>query len=323
MTENVVFNAAVSPPHLAAAAIAAAAPGFVPRVAIVLGSGLGGLADQVQAVASLAYTDIPGFPAPTVHGHAGRLVLGVLGGQNVACLQGRAHFYEGHSGTPLKTMIRSLKLLGTEILYLTCAAGSLRVDVGPGRLMTISDHINMMGINPLIGPNDDAFGPRFPPMAAAWDPALVAHQATVAAELGLPVTQGTYIALLGPTFETPAEVRMIAQLGADAVGMSTVPDCIVARHCGLRVTGTAAITNLGEGLSKEALSHDQTLAGAAQAAVAAARRVGRHPEARSRAATQPYSRSTGVGLGPGGGSSPPGGFSPPGGSSPSGGSSVA
>jgi xanthosine phosphorylase len=259
-------HAPVSAPHAAVDAIRAAAPGFVPRVAIVLGSGLGGLADQVEPVASLRYTDIPGFPAPTVHGHAGRLVLGMLGGQPVACLQGRVHFYEGHSGAPLKTMIRSLKLLGTEILYLTCAAGSLRPDVGPGRLMTISDHINMMGINPLVGANDDEFGPRFPPMAAAWDPALVAHQAATAASLELPVTQGVYIGLLGPTFETPAEVRMIARLGADAVGMSTVPECIVARHCGLRVTGTAAITNLGEGLSDEPLSHEQTLTGAAQAA---------------------------------------------------------
>ncbi len=253
-------------PHAAADAIRAAAPGFVPRVAIILGSGLGDLADQVQAVATLRYTDIPGFPTPTVHGHAGRLVLGTLGGQPVACLQGRVHFYEGQSGAPLKVMIRTLKLLGTEILYLTCAAGSLRHDVGPGRLMTITDHINLMGINPLTGPNDDEFGPRFPPMAAAWDPELVTHQAAVADELGLAVAHGVYVGLLGPTFETPAEVRMIARLGADAVGMSTVPDCIVARHCGLRVTGTAAITNLGEGLSDEALSHDQTLAGAAQAA---------------------------------------------------------
>ncbi|WP_445679131.1 purine-nucleoside phosphorylase [Radicibacter daui] len=253
-------------PHEAANAIVAAAPGITPRVALVLGSGLGGIAAGIKPTAVLDYGDIPGFPVPKVAGHAGKLILGELAGQKVACLQGRVHFYEGHSPAPLKTMIRAMKLIGCEMLYLTCAAGSLRPEIGPGALMPIGDHLNLMGMNPLVGPNEDEFGPRFPPMANAWDKALLEHQLAAGKDVGLTMTPGTYAAFMGPTFETPAEVRMAMTLGAHAVGMSTVPECIVARHCGLKVTGTAAITNLGEGLSDEALSHEQTLRGAVDAA---------------------------------------------------------
>lgn len=253
-------------PHDAAAVIAERAPGFTPRVGIVLGSGLGGLADRIADAVAISYADLPGFPRPGVHGHAGRLVLGTLGGQKVACMQGRVHLYEGAGPAAIRLPIRALKLAGCETLFLTCAAGSLRTEVGPGRLMAITDHINMQGTNPLVGPNDDAFGPRFPGLKDAWDPALTGHLAATAAGLGIDLAQGVYAAWLGPCFETPAEVRMLKALGADAVGMSTVPDCIVARHCGLTVVGCAVITNLGVGLGDGEVSHDQTLRSAASAA---------------------------------------------------------
>lgn len=251
-------------PRHAADAARARAAGLSPRVAIVLGSGLGPLAERIEDAVAVPYEDLPGFPRPAVSGHAGRLVLGRLGGVEVACLQGRAHAYEGRIDA-MKVPVRAMKALGCEILYLTCAAGSLRTDVGAGRLMTIADHLNLMGGNPLAGPNDEAWGPRFPPLADAYDPALRAVQAGAARDLGLDLAEGVYAAWLGPSFETPAEVRMIRTLGADAVGMSTVPECIVARHCGLRVAATAVITNLGVGLSAETVDHAQTLR-AAQAA---------------------------------------------------------
>ncbi|HYH38639.1 MAG TPA: purine-nucleoside phosphorylase [Azospirillum sp.] len=250
----------------AAAEILARAPGVRPRVGIVLGSGLGGVADRVEGATAVPYAELPGFPVPAVEGHAGRLVLGTLAGCPVAVMQGRVHAYEGTGFAALKTAIRALKLAGCEALVLTCAAGSLRKDVGPGRLMLIADHINLLGSNPLVGPNDDAFGPRFPSLTDAWDPALRARLRGQAADLGIPLAEGVYAACLGPSFETPAEVRMLSILGADAVGMSTVPECLVARHCGLRVAGVAVITNLGVGLSDEPVNHDHTLRTAASAA---------------------------------------------------------
>ncbi len=252
--------------HQAAAAAKAKAPGFTPRVGIVLGSGLGGLADKVEDAVVIPYADLPGFPRPSVHGHVGRLILGRLGGQPVACLQGRVHLYEGAGAEGIKTLVRTLKLLGCEILFLTNAAGSLRKEVGPGSLMAISDHINLLGTNPLVGPNEEDFGVRFPPMADAWDPALRTHLARSAARLGIQLFDGIYCAVLGPAFETPAEVRMIKLLGADAVGMSTVPECIVARHAGLQVVGCAVVTNLAVGMDDGEVSHDQTLRAAAVAA---------------------------------------------------------
>ncbi|MGY0779558.1 purine-nucleoside phosphorylase [Azospirillum argentinense] len=250
----------------AAAEILHRVPGFRPRVGIVLGSGLGGVADRIEGATIMPYGDLPGFPLPSVEGHMGRLVLGYLGGQPVACMQGRVHAYEGNGFDALKTAVRALKLAGCDTLVLTCAAGSLRVEVGPGRLMAISDHINMLGANPLTGPNEDSFGPRFPSMTDAWDPALRALMRRRALELNIDLVEGVYAAYPGPSFETPAEVRMLKVLGADAVGMSTVPECIVARHCGLRVVGCAVITNLGVGLGDGPVDHDQTLRAASAAA---------------------------------------------------------
>lgn len=249
-----------------AAEILHRAAGRRPRVGIVLGSGLGGVADRVADPVIVPYAELPGFPIPSVSGHAGRLVLGRLGGVEVACMQGRVHGYEGNGFDALKVAIRALKLAGCETLFVSCAAGSLRSDVGPGRLMAISDHINLLGTNPLTGPNDDSFGPRFPSMTDAWDPELRGLLQKVAGDLGIDLAQGIYAAWPGPSFETPAEVRMIALLGGEAVGMSTVPDCIIARHCGLKVVGCAVITNFGVGLDDGPVNHDQTLSAAAAAA---------------------------------------------------------
>lgn len=240
------------------------APGFTPRLAAVCGSGLGGLADAVNQTAIIDYAELPGFPQPTVAGHAGRLILGRLAGLPVAVLQGRAHGYEGGGYAAMATALRTMKGLGAETLLLTCAAGSLVSDMGPGALMTIADHINLFGFSPLLGPNDDAVGPRFLDMTDAWDPALRALMRIAAAETGVRLFEGVYAAVPGPHFETPAEVRALARLGADAVGMSTAPDCIIARHCGFKVVGAACITNYGAGMAgASAMSHEQTLAAAA------------------------------------------------------------
>lgn len=243
----------------AAAVIADRAPGLRPRLGIVLGSGLGGLADGLEDAVAIPYGDLPGFPAPGIAGHQGRLVLGRLGGLPVACLQGRRHPYEGGDPGAMRAPVRALKHAGAEALLVTNAAGSLRPEVGPGSLMAISDHINMLGFNPLTGPNDDAVGPRFPSMSDAYDPELRAALQRAAQGLGIALPEGVYLATPGPSFETPAEIRAFRTLGADAVGMSTVPEAILARHCGLRVAGVSAITNLGEGMGGEELSHEQTL----------------------------------------------------------------
>jgi xanthosine phosphorylase len=248
------------PPDLAAAALLAErAPGFVPRLGLVLGSGLGTVADAIAPVATIPYAELPGFPGSSVAGHAGRLVLGELAGLPVACLQGRAHVYEGVAPAALRTPVRTLRRAGAELLVLTNAAGSLRPEVGPGRLMLIADHVSLLGTNPLTGPNDDDVGPRFPSLRDAYDPALRAVAHEVAAAAGIALAEGVYLATPGPSFETPAEIRAFRTLGADAVGMSTVPEVIVARHAGLRVVAVATITNLAEGMGGEALSHEQTL----------------------------------------------------------------
>ena len=251
--------------ELTASAIRDAKPDFHPKAAIVLGSGLGGFADSLTDATAIPYADLADFPVPAVEGHEGRLVLGHLHGTPVACLQGRAHAYEGRYDA-MAMPIRAMKRLGCDYIYLTCAAGSMHEDVGPGSLMMIVDHINLQGGSPLTGPNDERIGPRFPPLADAYDPELCNLQRLAAEKLGIALSEGVYAAWLGPAFETPAEVRMIKALGADAVGMSTVPECILARHCGLRVTATAAITNLGVGLSDEPVDHEQTLRGAQAAA---------------------------------------------------------
>jgi xanthosine phosphorylase len=252
-------------PEEAAAAIRARAPGFAPRVGLVLGSGLGAIADGIGDGGTIDYRDIPGFPRPSVDGHAGRLRLGPLGGVPVACLQGRVHPYEGAGGEAIRLYVRTLKLIGCRILVLTNAGGSLRPEVGAGSLVAITDHINMQPGNPLVGPNDDAFGPRFPALEDAYDADLLARLRAAAAAAGIALHDGVYLATLGPSFETSAEIRAYRRLGADVVGMSTVPEVIVARHCGLRVAAISAITNLAVGLGDTPLSHAQTLAEAAKA----------------------------------------------------------
>ena len=241
------------------------ARGAAPRLGIVLGSGLGGLVDSLTDAVSVPYGELEGFPSIGVGGHAGAFVFGKLNGLDVACFAGRKHTYEGDVAA-MKVPIRTLRELGAEALLVTNAAGSLRADVGPGRLMLITDHINMLGANPLTGPNDDDVGPRFPSMRDAYDLELRAALLGCAASLGIDLAEGVYLATAGPAFETPAEIRAFRVLGADAVGMSTVPEVILARHCGLRVAGVSAITNLAEGMGGEELSHEQTLRNADVAA---------------------------------------------------------
>jgi len=250
----------------AAAVIAERAPGLEPRLGIILGSGLGAVADAVDDARAIGYGDLPGFPQPGIAGHEGRLVIGTLAGLPVAVLQGRRHVYEGGDPGAMRTPVRALRGAGAEALLVTNAAGSLRADVGPGSLMAISDHINLQGVNPLTGPNDDAVGPRFPSLRDAYDPQLRRTLAAAADRLGVPLGEGVYLATTGPSFETPAEIRAFRTLGADAVGMSTVPEVILARHCGLRVAAISAITNLAEGMGGEPLSHEQTLRHATAAA---------------------------------------------------------
>jgi xanthosine phosphorylase len=249
----------------AAAVLAERAPGFAPRLGIVLGSGLGGVADGVQDPVAVPYAELPGFPQPSVAGHGGRVLLGTLAGLPVACLQGRRHVYEGGDPGAMRAPVRALRAAGAEALFVTNAAGSLRADVGAGRLMAIADHISLLGVNPLTGPNDEAVGPRFPSLRGAYDPELRDRLRAVARRLDVDLAEGVYLATAGPSFETPAEIRAFRVLGADAVGMSTVPEVILARHCGLRVVAVSAITNLAEGMGGEELSHEQTLRFAAVA----------------------------------------------------------
>jgi xanthosine phosphorylase len=240
--------------------------GLRPRVGVVLGSGLGAAADAVSDPTVIDYADLPGFPRPTVAGHGGRAVLGEIAGVPVALLQGRAHVYEGGDTDQIRTPVRALRAAGAEILVLTNAAGSLHPEVGAGRLMMITDHINLSGVNVLAGPNDEEIGPRFPSLHDAYDPELRDRLRRAAGELGIDLAEGIYLAVSGPTFETPAEIRAYATLGADAVGMSTVHETAVARHSGLRVAAISAITNLAEGMNPEPLSHEQTLRDAKRAA---------------------------------------------------------
>ncbi|MDE2181895.1 MAG: purine-nucleoside phosphorylase [Alphaproteobacteria bacterium] len=248
-----------------AAAIRAHLGGPFPKTALVLGSGLGKFAETLSDIRSVSYGDIPGFSRSTVVGHAGKLVVGNAGGRPVAVLQGRIHAYEGYAAQTIAAPIRILKTLGVECLFLTNASGGLSEKMQPGTLMIIEDHINFSNFNPLVGPNDDRFGPRFPDMTDAYDPGLRALLASAAREAGVAVTSGIYVFAIGPSFETAAEIRMYGKLGADAVGMSTVPECIVARHCGMKVVGLSVVTNLATGIAKQPLSHAETLAEAAKA----------------------------------------------------------
>ena len=217
---------------------------LVPRVGIVLGSGLGAVADAVQDAVSFAYAELPGFPQGSVAGHARALHLGTLAGVPVAVFQGRAHLYEGVEAASLTVPVRTLRALGAEVILLTNAAGSLRAGVTPGRLMAITDHINLMGTNPLIGPNDDALGERFPDMCFAYDRELLKLAKEVALKEQIAVQQGVFVAVAGPNLETRAEYRFLRLIGADCVGMSTVPEVIVGVHAKLRNLGFSVVTDL-------------------------------------------------------------------------------
>ena len=229
-------------------------------VAIVLGSGLGAFADELTDSTSIRYDEIPSFARATVEGHAGRLVIGKTNNVTVAAMQGRFHFYEGYSLEEVTFPIRVLKLLGVRTIILTNAAGSLNTEFTPGSLMVITDHINLLGVNPLVGPNDVRFGPRFPDLTSVYARRLQDLVISEANAIGLDMRRGIYAALSGPSYETPAEIHMVRTLGADAVGMSTVPEAIVARHMNLEVIGISCITNLAAGVSNRPVDHSQVIA---------------------------------------------------------------
>jgi len=232
-----------------------------PEIAIILGSGLGALADEVQIDAAFPYSEIPGFPVSTVAGHAGQLALGTLMGKKVVVMQGRFHYYEGYPMSLIIFPIRVMHALGADTLIVTNAAGGLNPDFEAGEVMLITDHINTMGDNALIGPNDDEIGPRFPDMTHTYDPGLRALTLDVAASEGIPLQQGIYVATSGPTYETPAERRFLRIIGGDAVGMSTVPDATAAYHVGMRILGLSAITNKATGdADQQPDSHEEVLA---------------------------------------------------------------
>jgi inosine/guanosine/xanthosine phosphorylase family protein len=235
--------------------------GRQPKIGIILGSGLGDLADQIEDPVYLPYDQIENFPMSTVAGHSGRFVIGSLGGQQVICMQGRLHSYEGFDYSDLALPIRAMRAVGVEMLFISNAAGSMTTEMPQGSLMVISDHVNWSGFNPLIGPNDDSVGPRFVDMGNAYDRDLRAQLHEVAGGMGVVLHEGVYFWYTGPNFETPAEIRAFRMLGADAVGMSTVPECIAAVHCGMKVVAVSAITNLAAGMDvTQTLSHEHTLA---------------------------------------------------------------
>ena len=235
-----------------------------PQAAIVLGSGLQELVTKLVQPIVIPYGDLPGFPVTTVEGHSGHLVVGKWAGVEIACMQGRFHVYEGHDPTDLALPIRTLGECGCDILLLTCAAGSLQQSMPPGSLVMLSDHINWSGVSPLAGPNDNSIGPRFVDLNRAYDPELRALLHQSAREISVVLHDGIYIWCLGPNFETPAEIRAFRTLGADIVGMSTVPECLVARHWGMRVAAISVITNFAAGMQEE-LFHEETLAAGAGA----------------------------------------------------------
>ena len=253
----------------------------VPRVALILGTGLGGLADRIAAPTLISYADIPRFPRSTVAGHAGRLVLGTLEGVPVAAMQGRFHLYEGYTPQQVVLPVRALRLLGADLLIVTNAAGGLNPAYDAGDLMLLADHIGlptMAGLNPLRGPNDEALGLRFPAMTGAYDAELRAHAHAAAGALGIPLREGIYAMVAGPNYETPAELRFLRQIGADAVGMSTVPEVIAARHTGMRVLALSCVTNVAlppEGIAPPEPSHAEVVATAERAGTNLARLVER------------------------------------------------
>jgi len=230
-----------------------------PDVAVVLGSGLGDFADRLTGAATTLYGDIPNWPAAAVIGHAGKLVVGTLAGKRVAALAGRAHYYEGYDLATVTFPIRVMGLLGVRTVILTNAAGGVNVAFAPGTLMVIDDHLNLLGTNPLLGKNDERFGLRFPDMTQVYSQRLRDTADTVSRGTGIPVAHGIYAAVHGPSYETPAEIRYLRTIGADAVGMSTVPEALVARHMGIDVLGVSCITNPAAGILPEPLKHDEVM----------------------------------------------------------------
>jgi purine-nucleoside phosphorylase len=248
---------------------------LVPDIGIVLGSGLGGLAAELDDAVAIPFSELPGWPAATAPGHAGRLLLGRLAGRPVVLLQGRFHMYEGnHPGLVIQPVLL-FKRLGASTVVLTNASGGLDPTFGPGTLMVIRDHINLTGRSPLIGPNADDIGPRFPDLTEAWSARLRERLHAAGAAEGVALAEGVYVGLTGPNYETPAEVRMLAALGGDAVGMSTVLECIAARWAGLDVCGVSLVTNPGAGYTGDLLSHEEVLAAAAEAGPRLARVIRR------------------------------------------------
>ncbi|WP_026694756.1 purine-nucleoside phosphorylase [Peribacillus kribbensis] len=230
-----------------------------PELGLILGSGLGVLADEIENAVTIPYSEIPNFPVSTVEGHKGQLVAGDLSGKKVIAMQGRFHFYEGYSMDEVTFPVRVMKLLGAEKIIVTNAAGGVNESFEPGDLMLISDHINFIGTNPLIGPNNSDFGVRFPDLSEAYSKEYRNIARKAADSLGISLKEGVYMGLSGPTYETPAEIRMLRVLGGDAVGMSTVPEVIVARHSGLSVLGISCITNMAAGILDQPLSHDEVI----------------------------------------------------------------
>jgi len=238
---------------------------LVPRVGLVLGSGLGSLADDLEESVSLPFEDLPGWPVATAPGHEGRLLLGRLGGVPVAALQGRFHLYEGNDAGLVVQPVLLFRKLGAGVVILTNAAGGVNPAYGPGTLMAIADHLNLTGRTPLLGANADELGPRFPDLTDVWSPRLRERLHAAAEAEGVPLEEGIYAGLLGPSYETPAEVRMLRTLGADSVGMSTVLEAVAARWVGLEVCGVSLVTNAGAGYSGRPLAHEEVLAAGAEA----------------------------------------------------------
>jgi purine-nucleoside phosphorylase len=230
-----------------------------PTIAVVLGSGLGNLADRLVDPIAIPYAEIPHFPTPTVHGHRGNLVVGKLGDRKIVALQGRFHYYEGHDLEAVTFPVRVLKAFGVKTLILTAATGGINLDYRPGDLVCLADHLNLIGSNPLRGPNDDRLGLRFPDMTQVYAADLRKIAAEEAARLNLKLREGVYACLSGPSYETPAEIRMLRTLGADVVGMSTVPEAIVARHTGLNVLAFALVTNAAAGVTGATITHEEVM----------------------------------------------------------------
>lgn len=259
------LSAPLSPHEIAKSILVHCPESFKPKVGIVLGSGLGHFTDFLENKITIPYNQIPDFPNPTVKGHQGEMVLGFYAGIPMVCLKGRVHLYEGINPAYIKTYVRTLKCLGCEYFIATNASGSLDPNMAPGEIMLIVDHINMQPINPLVGPNDDDFGPRFLPVDQAYNQDVQSMLKTAAKETGIKLHEGVYIAVQGPQYETAAEIKAFRMLGADAVGMSTVPEVLIAHHAGMKIGALATITNYATGLSSTSHDHNDVVAVAEKA----------------------------------------------------------